>query len=200
MIDQMLRRSFRRILTPPMVLAAALFLFIEEWLWVKLTAAMAVVARWPVVRWTEQRLAALPPWAALVCFFLPGVLLLPVKIGALFLMGRGYVTAGIGLIVSAKVLGTALVARFFTICRPTLMGVRWFRILHDWVLAWKARVFAYLQSMPAWKKVLILKNRLRAWMARIKPGVLARRWRAIGLRLRRRTAHSADASRESADG
>ena len=101
----MLRRVFRRILTPPMVVLAALFIFVEEWLWVRMTAAMAWVTRWPVILWLEARLARLPAWAAVVCFFLPGLMLLPVKIGALFLMGRGHVITGVGVIVAGQSAG-----------------------------------------------------------------------------------------------
>jgi hypothetical protein len=186
LIHQMFRRALRRILTPPMVVLAAVFIFVEEWLWDKLTAAMAWVARWPVIHWMEDRLARLPAWAALVCFFLPGLMLMPVKIGALFLIGKGQALAGIGLIILAKVIGTAVVARFFTVCKPTLMGVGWFRAGHDWLLKIKALVFARLRSMAAWQQAVALKERAKRWMRTWKPGILARRWRAIGERLRRR--------------
>lgn len=183
----MLRRSFRRILTPPMVVLAALFLFVEEWLWVRMAAAMAWVGRLPVIHKLEQRMAGLPAWAAVACFFLPGLMLLPVKIGALFLMGRGHVVSGVGVIVLAKVAGTAVVARFFAVCKPTLLGVGWFRALHDWLLRVKASLYAKLQSFPAWQTALRLRDRARRWLRSIKPGLIARRWRAIGERLRRRT-------------
>ena len=182
----MLRRSFRRILTPPMVVLAALFIFVEEWLWDKLTAATAWVARLPVIHWLEDRLAQLPAWAAVACFFLPGLMLLPVKIGALFLMGRGHPVAGVGVIILAKVLGTAIVARFFTVCKPALMGVDWFRSGHDWLVRMKEVLYARLRAMPAWQAAVALKNRAKHWLRTIKPGIIARRWRAIGERLRRR--------------
>ena len=182
----MLRRSFRRILTPPMVVLAALFIFVEEWLWDKLTAAMAWVARLPVIRWLEARLARLSAWAAVTCFFLPGLMLLPVKLGALYLMGRGQVAAGVGVIILAKVLGTAIVARFFTVCKPTLMGVGWFRAGHDWLVRMKGYLYAKLRAMPAWQAAVAMKERAKQWLRTFKPGVIARRWKAIGLRLRRR--------------
>lgn len=186
LIDEMLRRAFRRILTPPMVVLAALIIFVEEWLWVRLTEAMKWVARWPVIRWLEERLALLPAWAAILCFFLPGILLLPVKIAALFLVGRGHVVAGLGVIVLAKVLGTAVVARFFTVCRPVLMGVSWFRTGHDWLIRMKELLYTKLKAMPAWRQAVALKDRAKQWLATSKPGLIARRWRAIGDRLRRR--------------
>ena len=182
----MLDRTFRRILTPPMVVLAALFIFVEEWLWDNLTAAMAWVARLPVIHWLEERLARLPAWAAVTCFFLPGLMLMPVKLGALFLMGRGQVVAGVGVIIMAKVLGTAIVARLFTVCQPTLMGVGWFRAGHDWLVRMKQMLYAKLRAMPAWQAAVALKERAKRWLRTFKPGVIARRWKAIRLRLRRR--------------
>lgn len=182
----MLRRSIRRVLTPPMVVLAALFLFIEEWLWVRMTAAMAWVGRLPLIHALEERMARLPAWAALASFFLPGLLLLPVKLAALFLVGKGHVVLGMGVIVLAKVGGTALAARIFTVCRSVLMGVGWFRKGHDWILKMKDLLYARLRAMPAWVKVVRLKERLRRWLRTVKPGLVARRWRAIGQRLRRR--------------
>ena len=185
-ISIMLRRSFRRILTPPMVVLAALFIFVEEWLWVRLTAAMGWVARMPAIRTLENGLARLPAWAAVACFFLPGLMLLPVKIGALYLMGRGHVISGVGVIVLAKVLGTAVVARFFTVCKPVLMGVGWFRAGHDWLLRMKELLYAKLKAMPSWRQAVALKDRAKRWLRTFKPGLIARRWKAIGAKLRRR--------------
>ena len=182
----MLRRLIRRMLTPPMVVVAALIAFVEEWLWVRMTTAMAWVGRIPALRRLEGRLARLPAWAALLGFFVPGLLLLPVKIGALFLMGRGQVGAGVAVIVGAKVVGTAVVARFFAVCKPVLLGVGWFRAGHDWLGQAKESIYGRLRAMPAWQKVQAMRGRLRRWLGGMRPGVLGRRWRAIGARLRRR--------------
>ncbi|MES2705729.1 MAG: hypothetical protein V4726_03910 [Verrucomicrobiota bacterium] len=180
----MTRRFFRRLLTPPMVVLAALFLFVEECLWKWGTAAMARLARARVVRALEAGLAKLPAWAAVVVFFLPGLMLLPVKLAALFLIGKGHVASGMGVIVAAKVLGTAVVARFFAICKPVLMGIRWFRAGHDWILALKVYLYGRLHAMPGWQMAVRLQGDIRRKFRRLKPGILARRWRAIGDRLR----------------
>jgi hypothetical protein len=182
----MLRRTFRRILTPPMVVLAVLFLFVEEWLWDKLTAATAWLARAPFFVWLEAQVRLLPAWAAIAGFFLPGLLLLPVKIGALFLIGRGHMAWGITVIVMAKVLGTAVVARFFLVCKPTLMGVGWFRAGHDWLLRMKAALYERLHAMSWWQTAVHFKERVKRRLRLIKPGMIARRWRAIGQCLRLR--------------
>lgn len=188
----MFRRALKRLLTPPMIMAAALYLWLEEWLWETLAPLMARLARLPAVRAVEAKIAALPPWGAAPVFLLPGLLLLPVKVAALFLMGKGHFILGAGVIVAAKALGTALAARLYVLCRPSLLTVGWFRRAHDWVLQFKKTVRDKLEALPAWRAVKRLKAELRAKAAafwrRFAPraGLLARRWRAVGVALRKR--------------
>lgn len=178
-----------------MVVLAALFLFVEECLWKWSLAATAWVARARVVRALETRLGRLPAWAAVVVFFLPGLLLLPVKIAAVFLIGKGHVASGMGVILAAKVLGTAVVARFFSICKPTLMGIPWFHKGHDWILSVKGYLYRRLHAMPGWQAAVRLQRALRRRILMGKTGIIGRRWRAIGgwmryrLRARKRARH-----------
>ena len=169
-----------------MIVLAALFMFVEEWIWDHLAALMAWIARAPVFRWLELRLAALPPYPALALFLLPGLLLLPVKIIALWLIAHGQALAGGGVFIAAKIVGTAIVARLFTICRPSLLTVRWFQRLYDWLVRLKTRLY---HSAP-WQRVVATKNRLRAWWKRIttplRGGRLKRRWKAIVHLIRRK--------------
>ena len=71
-----------------MALLALLILF-EEWGWVPLQRLMARLGRLPVLRRLEAAVARLPPRAALAVFLLPTLLLLPVKLLALWLIGQG---------------------------------------------------------------------------------------------------------------
>lgn len=73
---------------------------------------------------------SLPPWAAVALFALPTALLLPIKLLALWAIGRGHVVLGMLVIVLAKVVGTAVVARLFTLTQPALMQLRWFAWTH----------------------------------------------------------------------
>ena len=50
----------------------------------------------------------------------------------------------------------------------------------------KDGLYARLRAMPVWQRAVHLKDRTKRWLRRWKPGVIARRWRAIGERLRRR--------------
>lgn len=182
-----MRRWLNRILTPPLMLIAALLLFIEEVLWEIAKRLMAQLGRLPLIRSLEAAVVRLPPYGAAAVFLLPGVLLLPVKIGALWLIAHGYTLTGLQTIIVAKLLGTALVARIFTLTRPALMSVAWFARLYTWVMAWRARIYGYVKASRAWHVLASWRARVRAWFAHLKPGRIAQRLRAIR-RLRRRSA------------
>ena len=180
----MFRRIFKKLFIPPMVIVAAAIMFFEEWLWDHLTEFMAWVARARIFRWLEARLSLLPPYAAMAVFLVPGALLLPVKIAALYLMARGHPGGGLLIIIVAKVIGTAIVARIFTVCRPALLTVGWFRRLYEGIVRMKTRLYTALKAMPAWSRAVRWKNAIKASLSRA--GLLSRQWRAIGQLLRRK--------------
>ncbi|MCX6981384.1 MAG: hypothetical protein NTV08_11615 [Verrucomicrobia bacterium] len=180
----MFRRFIKKIFIPPMVVLAALFMFVEEWLWDHLTTFMAWVARAPVFRWLEKKLAALPPYGAMAVFLVPGALLLPVKIAALYFMTHGHPGGGLSIIIAAKIIGTAIVARIFTVCRPSLLTVRWFRRLYEWIVRVKTRLYTAIKSMPAWATAVRWKNAIKAMLP--KKGFLTRQWKAITQVVRRK--------------
>ena len=180
-----MRLWLNRILTPPLMVVAALLLFIEEVLWEASKRLMAQLGRLPLIRSVEAAVARLPPYGAAAMFLLPGILLLPVKIGALWLIGHGYALTGLQLIIAAKLLGTALVARIFTLTRPALMSLEWFARLYTWVMVWRARIYGFVKASRAWHALERSRAHIRAWFARMKPGRIAQRLRAIR-RLRRR--------------
>jgi hypothetical protein len=112
---------------------AALWFFLEEFGWHPLAAWLGRFARWGPWQRTEARIAALPPRPALVLFLLPALALLPVKLLALELIGSGRPLLGMGVIVAAKLVGTALGGRLFVLLRPQLMTLRWFsRAMARW--------------------------------------------------------------------
>jgi len=178
-----MKRLLRKILTPPLMLLAALFMFFEEWLWERLKTAMAAFGRLPLVRGLEARIAGLSPGPALVVFLVPSLLILPVKLGALWLMTHGHALQGVILILAAKVAGMALFSRIFVLCRPALLTVGWFRVMHDTILAWLAALHAFMDSIPAWvaakARIRAWKDTLRTWWQRRGSGFLSRLWRAI---------------------
>ena len=145
--------------------AVALVILFEEWGWVPLARALGRLARWPAVGRLERRVAGLGPRVALAVLFVPALALLPIKIGALWLVGLGRVVFGLALLVGAKILGTAVVARLFQLTQPQLMRLGWFAKAWRRWSGWKTRVVASLVESPGWIAVAALVARLRALWA-----------------------------------
>jgi hypothetical protein len=157
----------RRWYLAPLWWGAALFLILEEWVWNKLKAGMAVIARLPVFAALERWMARLPPYAALAVFALPSLVLLPAKLLGLYFLSHGKVLAGVAVAVIAKLIGTALVARIFTVTKPALMQLGWFARLHDRVNGWIGSAKAWVRALPAYLRVRAtvasLRSSLKAW-------------------------------------
>lgn len=156
------RRVFRALLLS----LAAVVIFIEEWGWRPLTAAVAWIARWPPLARLEALIRRAPPWVALGLFVVPAVLLFPVKLAALWLIHEGQATLGVVIIVLAKVVGTALVGRLFVLSEPQLMQFAWFARALGWWRATKERVKAAVKASAAWRGAQIFKRRVRVLMRR----------------------------------
>jgi hypothetical protein len=155
---------FRRALG---VLIALVVLF-EEWGWEPLQRLMANIARLPGLRQLEAMVARLPPWAALIVVLLPSFLLVPVKLFALWLIGVGKGGLGLTVIVVAKILGTALVARLFTLTRPALKRLLWFEAIYGRWVSWKESVIARVRVSWAWRVGRVVKRSVVARMQRFR--------------------------------
>jgi hypothetical protein len=144
----------------------ALLILFEEWGWEPLKRAMAWLMRSPALAWIERGVARLPPRAALAAFVLPTLLLLPVKLAALWLVGRGQAMLGLAVIVAAKLFGTALLARLFQLTQPALMQLAWFARGYLRWTAWKSALLVQLRASWAWRVGRIVKRRMRQQLAR----------------------------------
>ena len=181
----------KRLLTPPLIVLAALLMWIEELLWENLKVLTAWVAKFPLFKWTERLIQRLPPYPTMAVFLVPGAVLFPVKLGAVWLMTHGQVLLGIGVILAAKVVGTAVVARLYVICQPKLMTIGWFARLHDWLTVTRDRLYSAIKAMPLYQatraKLSAIKQTVKHMLhvMRGRRG-LGARWRAIRRLLRRR--------------
>ena len=148
----------------------ALVVVFEEWGWVPLQAVLARLGRWPGLRWVEDWVRQLPPWAALMVFALPTALLLPVKLLALWAIGNGHVVLGMAVIALAKVVGTAVVARLFTLTRPALLQLHWFAWGYAHWLRFKERLLLRVRASWPWRVARVWRRgvlrRWQAWRAR----------------------------------
>ncbi|MEP7029826.1 MAG: hypothetical protein ABI830_02705 [Pseudolabrys sp.] len=127
----------RRWLRPFWVFLALLFLA-EAWLWDHLEPIVARVVN--LVPWgkLKEKLARLiqdlPPWAVLIVFIIPFIVLLPLKfLEVYFIAKREWLAAGL-ILVLAKLLGLGVTAFIFDVTRGKLLQMAWFRRLYEWVL------------------------------------------------------------------
>lgn len=172
-----MRRWLKRLVTPPLLLVAALFFLVEGALW-RLAACWAWIGKLPVLRRVERAIAGLPPYGALLIFAFPSLCLAPIKFLALYWMAGGHPSLGFGTIVAAKVAGTALVARLYQLTRPALVTLGWFawcerrvldarRLAYDWWRSsWAGRWIAW-----RWRAFREQRTQARSWFFR--------RWLAI---------------------
>ena len=149
------------------VLIALVVLF-EEWGWEPLQAALGRLARWPPLAGVERQLQRLPPYAALAVFAVPGLALLPVKLAALALITRGHAVGGLLLIVAGKLIGTAVVARLFTLLQPALMTLVWFARGHARWTVWKAHWMGRVRASAAWQAAVRWLRRVRRVLRRMQ--------------------------------
>jgi len=150
----------------------ALLILFEEWGWEPLARMAARIARLPVLARLERLLTRLPPYAALAVFIVPALALLPVKLLAVYWISQGHRWFGVLVIVVAKLVGTAVVARLFQLTQPSLMRLGWFaRVYARWGV-WKAEVTATVHASAAWQEL----HRLRR-VVNVRVRAQWRRWR-----------------------
>ena len=153
-----------RLLRPAFIWLVALLVLFEEWGWEPLQAMLARIGRLPLLAWLERRIAALRPWLALVVFAIPGLALLPLKVAALALAAQGHVVLGLLLVVAAKLVGTAVVARLFTLTRPALLQMPWFERIYLRWLAWKESLLAQVRASAVWRQARAARSRVLRWL------------------------------------
>ena len=141
----------------------ALLILFEEWGWEPLQRLLARIGRSPGLRWIEAWIGRLPPLAALAVFALPALALLPIKVLALWLLGLGRVFLGTAVILLTKLVGTAVIARLFTLTRPALMQLGWFARAYARWDAWKTSLLAWVRATVVWRTARTWRLRLRRW-------------------------------------
>jgi hypothetical protein len=155
----------RWIFTP----VVAVVLLFEEWGWIPLAALVSRLARLPVWARLERKIALLPPWGALLVLGLPTLALLPVKLLALYFIGQGQAMVGVGILITAKLLGTALLARLFQVTQPALMQIGWFATWYPRWKAWKDALMARMRASALWRMGRSMKTGLRRSVRKFWP-------------------------------
>src|SRR5690606_32038790 len=133
----------------------------EEWGWRPLAAALAQLARLKPVAWIEAKIQLLPPYGALLVFGAPSLLILPLKLVAVYLIASGREVAATALFIGAKVVGTAIVARLFQLTEGQLLRIPWFARAYGALMPWKGALTAWVRASWPWRYGRLLKERAR---------------------------------------
>jgi hypothetical protein len=152
----------RRLLRPLWILLALIFL-LEAWLWDRVEPIVArVVALIPLPvfkRWLAARIEHLSPWATLIVFAVPFVLLFPLNLAEAWLLAHKYFVSATLLIIFQKILGVGIIAFVFDVTRDKLLRMAWFRNLYELVLDLRARATAVVAPF---------KIAIKQWVARVR--------------------------------
>lgn len=160
----LLKRLFTALFNFTIGPVLALILIFEEWGWEPLSRLLGYLARLPVWARTEAFIARLPPYGALVVFFVPALMLLPVKLLALYWISRGHAVLGLAVVLAAKVAGTAAVARLFALTQPALMRLAWFAHWYGRWVPWKNALIARVKNTPIWRGTAATVRSIRQWI------------------------------------
>jgi hypothetical protein len=128
----------RRLLKPLWILLALVFLF-EAWLWSHLRPIVAWIV--DLVAWDRLKarvaaaIAHLPPYATLLVFLVPIVLLFPLKLLGLWMLAHGSWLGAMAVLAAAKVISMGVTAFIFEVTKPKLLQMAWFAWAYEKVLA-----------------------------------------------------------------
>ncbi len=115
--------------------------------------------------------------AALAVFLLPTAMLLLVKFLALWLIGQSQVLSGTLVVLLAKLMGTALVARMFTLTQPALMQLAWFARLYTRWLDCKEALLTQVRVSWLWRLWRLWRLGRLGRLGRVMKHHLRQRWR-----------------------
>jgi hypothetical protein len=142
-------------------LPLALIVLFYDWGWEALAGFFKWLAKRPLWAALERAISRLPPWGALLLFLVPTVLLFPIKLVALWLIANGQKAVGLLIIIAAKIVGTAVVARLFNLTQPALMQLRWFAAVYRWFVPWKDLWFDAIRASWPWRVGRVIKFRVK---------------------------------------
>jgi hypothetical protein len=168
-LDQDFGGNLTLVLRHTLAIALAVFILFEEWGWEPLSRLVGNLACLPIWARTERRIRAMSPRASLIVLVLPWILLLPLKLVTLWLLATGQIALAMTAVVLGKIIGTAIVARLFSLTKPALMRVAWFA---SWYMRWtltKDRLLLHARGTETWIRMRRLKalmwQRVAYWRA-----------------------------------
>lgn len=146
----------------------AVILIIEEWLWDGLSAfghfLIGLLRLDDFERWLTQ----VSPNVALVAIIVPVLIVTPINLFALGLLAHGLILQGILLEIVAKLLGTLLVSRVFTLTKNQLLSFRLLAVIYLTIMHWLNWAHQKITDTTVYKLAKALKLQLKSiisgWM------------------------------------
>jgi len=151
----------RALFRPFLLLLALLLVLVEDFLWAgmrKIGARLALYAPWARM---EAWIGSLPPYGAGACLLVPFVLLTPLNLLAVHFFSIGAVGSGLLALAAEKLGAIFIVERVFHAASPSLLTLRWFKTIHDWVVSVRARVLDAARATEAWRRARLLVEAAR---------------------------------------
>jgi hypothetical protein len=146
----------------------AVILIIEEWLWDGLSAfghfLIGLLRLDDFERWLSQ----VSPNVALVAFMVPVLIVTPINLFALGLLAHGLILQGILLEIVAKLLGTLLVSRVFTLTKNQLLSFKLLAVIYSTIMRWLNWAHQKITDTTVYKLAKSLKLQIKSiisgWM------------------------------------
>jgi hypothetical protein len=162
--------QIKKFLLSPLAALGVMLMLLEEYLWAGFVQLGQWVGRLPAIRSVEDQIRHLPPNMAALVLFVPVLCVLPIKILAVWIMSTGRWGMGIGVLIGAKLTGTAVIARIYTLCEPSLSTLPWFVKLREMVYRAKTWAHRRLNAWPIWRLTRRTVGRLiRSLRAALSP-------------------------------
>ena len=140
----------------------AVILIIEEWLWDLLSALGHFLTRLLKLESVERWLSQTSPRIALLAFMIPVIIVTPINIAAIWLLLHGLLVEGILLEISAKLIGTLLVARVFTLTKSQLMTFGLIAAIYKTISNWLGWAHAKIAETAIYKVSKLIKTQVKA--------------------------------------
>jgi len=122
----MILRGINLIIRWFLALLGMVLVLFEEVLWASTGGMMRFLGRFAPIARLEDRIRRLSPIFALPLFVLPWLIMLPVKLGALWWIAQGKILSGTAMFIFGEAFGVAFLARLYELCRPALHRWPWF--------------------------------------------------------------------------
>ncbi len=139
---------------------AALTILIEDFVWEAVRVLARSLGRLALVRRLEAKLASASPPLALIAFAIPVLLVEPAKLLGFALLAQGRFLLALVVLGAAYGIGTVLLVRVWSVCKPALLTYRTIAWLVDRLAWFRSAIHAWLEGTALWRRLRDLRIEL----------------------------------------